>query len=230
MFTTLVESKARTAKRAAETMTSLLLHGALIAGAVALTLPKRGDATPDRHPPVLTYLNVASRVREHVRTPAPATPHLAQNRLPGPILIAPTHVPTTIEPVEIGGPALPAPESIGGGIITSPERVGPGLVAPDGVYDAERVERAPTVLGTPPVPRYPDPLRQAGISGNVVVRFVVDTLGRAEMDGVVVQEATHALFADAVRSALMRFRFTPGETGGRKVRTLVQVPFAFTLR
>ena len=41
---------------------------------------------------------------------------------------------------------------------------------------------------------------------------------------------TRAEFAESVRAALPRFRFSPGEAGGRKVRTRVQIPFDFTLR
>jgi len=63
-----------------------------------------------------------------------------------------------------------------------------------------------------------------------VVRFVVDTMGRAELGDVVIVEATHALFADAVKNALERYRFTPGAVEGRKVRTMVQLPFTFSLR
>ena len=101
---------------------------------------------------------------------------------------------------------------------------------PGGVVDVAVVERIPRMLGNAPTPRYPASLRESGISGNVVIRFVVDTLGRAELDGVVIQEATHMLFADAVKNVLGFYRFSPGEVGGRKVRTLVQVPFTFALK
>ena len=61
------------------------------------------------------------------------------------------------------------------------------------------------------------------------VQFVVDTLGRAEMSGLRVVEESDPLFAQSVRAVLPRYRFSPGEVGGQKVRTLVQVPFEFTI-
>jgi protein TonB len=78
-------------------------------------------------------------------------------------------------------------------------------------------------------PRYPSSLRDAGVQGRVVVQFVVDTLGRAEMAELQVVETPHALFVESVRAALSHYRFSPGEAGGRKVRTRVQVPFDFRL-
>jgi protein TonB len=96
--------------------------------------------------------------------------------------------------------------------------------------DERLVERSPRMVGRVPEPRFPAMLRAAGIEGRVLVQLVVDTLGRAEPDGVQIVEASHPLFAEAVREVLPRYRFTPGEVGGRKVRTRVQIPFAFTLR
>jgi protein TonB len=45
-----------------------------------------------------------------------------------------------------------------------------------------------------------------------------------------VVRATHDLFATAVRNALPGMRFYPAELGDRKVRQVVQQPFAFTIR
>jgi hypothetical protein len=44
-----------------------------------------------------------------------------------------------------------------------------------------------------------------------------------------VLRSSHALFGDAVRSALPDMRFTPAEVNGRKVKQLVQQPFAFAI-
>ena len=78
-------------------------------------------------------------------------------------------------------------------------------------------------------PHYPDPLRTANVEGEVLVSFVVDTMGRPEMSTFKVVHATHALFVEAVKSALITYRYYPAEIGGHKVRQLVQQPFNFTL-
>ena len=61
------------------------------------------------------------------------------------------------------------------------------------------------------------------------MQFVIDTLGRAELDGLQVVESAHPQFVEAIRAALARYRFSPGEAGGRRVRTRVQLPFDFAL-
>jgi protein TonB len=63
----------------------------------------------------------------------------------------------------------------------------------------------------------------------VIVSFVVDTAGRADVRSLTILKSTHELFAAAVRAALPGMRFIPAEAGGKKVRQLVLLPFAFTI-
>jgi protein TonB len=90
------------------------------------------------------------------------------------------------------------------------------------------VDRIARLL-TEPRPHYPEQLRSAGVSGRVVVQFTVDTLGLVEPGSVVVREAAHELFADAVRAVLPALRFRAAEAGGHRVRMLVELPFEFRL-
>jgi protein TonB len=130
--------------------------------------------------------------------------------------------PTPTDDIRIGGP-----DRLPSGTWES------GLRAPAGdpgaPFDASLVDRAPLLVGKPAEPRYPDRLREAGVEGRVVVQFVVDTLGRAELAGLQTVGDPQPLFVDAIRAALARYRFTPGEAAGRRVRTRVQIPFDFTL-
>jgi protein TonB len=104
-----------------------------------------------------------------------------------------------------------------------------GASGAGGAYFAAAVERpAILALGAAP-PRYPETLRRAGIGGRVLARFVVDTLGRAEMGTLRLIDSDHPLFDAAVRTALPAYRFLPAETGGRKVRMWVEMPFVFEM-
>ena len=76
-------------------------------------------------------------------------------------------------------------------------------------------------------PRYPDSLKTAKVEGEVVVAFVVDTLGLADPKSLKILKSTHRLFSNAVRDALPQMSFIPAELKGRKVRQLVQQPFVF---
>ena len=82
--------------------------------------------------------------------------------------------------------------------------------------------------GNPP-PRYPETMRSQRISGEVLVQFVVDTTGRADLRTFKILRSTHPDFAWAVRLILGRYRFLPAETEGRKVPMYVQMPFKFNI-
>lgn len=78
-------------------------------------------------------------------------------------------------------------------------------------------------------PRFPDVLRQAGVEGEVLAQFVVDTSGRAEVGSYKVLKTSHELFGNAVKTALPGMRYTPAKVGGRPVRQVVQQPFTFAI-
>lgn len=102
------------------------------------------------------------------------------------------------------------------------------------VYDSTtffefQVEHPVTVAPGNRAPRYPDSLRVAGVEGQVLAQFVVDTTGFANMSTFKVRSSTHALFTETVRNALPTTRFVPATVGGHKVKQLVQMPFQFDL-
>lgn len=76
-------------------------------------------------------------------------------------------------------------------------------------------------------PRYPATTRER--HGRVVVQFVVDTTGRAELSTFKVLVSSNPAFSASVRTALASARFYPAELGGRRVRQLVQLPANFEL-
>jgi periplasmic protein TonB len=236
MLSVLLESRAARQRRVGGTVLSMLVHGAIIAAVVALTLPDDGSATtaPKVRPSIVHFVVPAKQAspRPTHASPktsdanAPVRPHL-------PMIAAPTLTPTEIPPVDLRLPATTDEVLIG----RRANLPGPGVGEPgiplsgsDGVSDASAVDRAPRIVGRALEPRYPESLRAAGITGHVLAEFVVDTLGRAELGTLRFPELTNPLFGDAVREALARYRFAPGEVAGRKVRTRVAVPFDFRVR
>ena len=79
------------------------------------------------------------------------------------------------------------------------------------------------------VPAYPDILRQAGIEGQAVVGFVVDTSGAVEPSSPRVLSFTHPLLEGPARAAVLRCRFSPGRLAGRVVRVQMQLALNFLL-
>lgn len=234
MLDVLLESKAVRARRTGGTVASTLLHAAFIVGAITLTT-RNGGATvspadqPMEPPPVFVTPRAAlpeTKLRRPTSSPSTIDP---VRRLP-----TIDHVPDVVPPVDVDlNVRIATDDQIARGPIVTSSRSPSGSGglghAPDGVLEARYVDRAPRILGTPIQPAFPTSLRERGVGGRVAVQFVVDTLGRAEMGSLRVVEASDSQFAESVRSVLPRYRFSPGEIGGQKVRTLVQLPFDFTL-
>jgi protein TonB len=96
-------------------------------------------------------------------------------------------------------------------------------------YDVHEVERAAYALGGNAGPQYPAALRSAGLEGQVVVQFIVNTDGRADSGSIRVVSATNDLFSAAVQRALPKMRFAPALIGRKAVPQFVQQLFVFKL-
>ena len=76
-------------------------------------------------------------------------------------------------------------------------------------------------------PVYPISLRLAGISGEVLLEFVVDSTGRTKAVRAV--QSPHPLLAERAIEALGHWRFTPGRRNSRLVNTRLRLPIRFEL-
>jgi TonB family protein len=115
-----------------------------------------------------------------------------------------------------------------------PDPVAPGLTsATDPASATILLERDAdsqvSLLQGSQFPVYPGILREAGIEGRAVVRFVVDEKGLANVNSFEVVNSTHELFSVAVRTALPGMRFKPAEKGGEPVEVRVEQPFTFNI-
>jgi len=90
------------------------------------------------------------------------------------------------------------------------------------------VYQAPVLLSST-TPSYPERARRLGIEGRVVLRFIVDQLGRVDWK---IQVVTSIPMLDqAAIDAVRQWRFSPGrDRNGNPVRVLVSVPLQFTLQ
>ncbi len=92
-------------------------------------------------------------------------------------------------------------------------------------FQVEQAVRVKTVR----TPVYPDRLRAANVDGQVLVQFVVDEHGMAQMSTFKVLKSTDNELTESVKRAISETAFFPAETGGRKVKQLVQQPFTFAI-
>lgn len=92
-------------------------------------------------------------------------------------------------------------------------------------------ERRPDVPAKPikqVSPKYPRELRNRGVPGRVLLRFVVDTKGRVQDAEVV--KSSDAAFDRPALEAIRAWRFSPAIQDGKPVKTMVQVPLEFSSR
>jgi TonB family protein len=97
------------------------------------------------------------------------------------------------------------------------------------VIDAAN-SKPPVLLPNSRLPKYPAVLRGGGITGRVLVEFVVDSNGRADVGTFRVLKSDNELFTMAVREVLPELMFLPAEVHGRKVSRRLQLPFNFTAK
>jgi TonB family protein len=67
----------------------------------------------------------------------------------------------------------------------------------------------------------------AGITGSVVMRAVVDTLGQVEPASIVAVSSANRAFEASARAYILSAQFRPARVRGRAVRVLIQVPVDF---
>jgi protein TonB len=145
-------------------------------------------------------------------------------------LTAPVNIPDVLPDIDLSKKVTNEADFTGKGVAGGREK---GIVGAAPVenqtYFEYQVEKPVMAVPGSPTPRYPDILKSAGVEGEVVVAFVVDTTGRADVSSLKILKSTHELFSAAVRTALPSMRFLPAEVGGKKVKQLVQQPFVFNI-
>lgn len=76
-------------------------------------------------------------------------------------------------------------------------------------------------------PVYPFEMRRAGITGDVLVGFIVDSNGDVREAYAI--RSTQREFEAAAVQAVSKWKFRPGKKGGRNVNTKMQVPIVFSI-
>lgn len=235
MFNNLIESKPTKQRSLGASVFSTVFHAAIIAGSIYAT----ANATMEEPEDVVQQIDFVEVKQDEPPPPqeeAPPPPDVVAAPPPPKgfqVLSAPVSIPDVIPEIDLSKALTNEDDFSGKGVaggVASGVVGGTGPVNTDQTYFDFQVEKPAGSVPGSPGPRYPDILRQGGVEGEVLAQFVVDTTGRVEVASFRVLRSTHALFEQAVRSALPRMRFLPAEVGGRKVRQLVQQPFVFNLQ
>ena len=223
MFNNLLESKPQKPRSTFSTVMSLVLHVVVIALAVKATLQDTQEK--EKIEEKVNFVEVKKDEPPPPKPPpqeAPPPPQSFQ------VLTAPVNIPNVLPDIDLSAKLTNESDFTGKGVQSAKAATGP---KPDGdqPYFEFMVEKPVTEQSNTQRPRYPDILKSAGVEGEVLAQFVVDTTGRVEINTFKVLKTSHELFAAAVRSALPGMRFIPAEVGQKRVRQLVQQPFVFAI-
>ncbi|HEX8361794.1 MAG TPA: TonB family protein [Longimicrobium sp.] len=253
MFNKLVASGgARKSFWTAKTIaTSVVLHGVLVAGAVAASTGY--DPTAKKDEELVDFMEVKDEQKEEPKPEEPKPeepkpPEPEPEKAPPPVvkgfqeLLPPQEPPKDIPAVNPNEVAVKAEDFTGqgkaGGVAEGVEKgVAQSTVEretpPDqGVYDISAVEVKPDLSNRNDVARalernYPPLLRDAGVGGTVTLKFRVNEDGRVDASTIEVVSSDNEQFSDAAKKVVERMRFRPAKVNDRPVKVLVTIPIAF---
>jgi protein TonB len=204
---------------------ALMAHSALLFGVVsapAIIPPAESDeTTADRHfipIPLVEELIVEPAVDDE-RERTSEEPSFTPTSEPRPSILVVEHGGLPIIPVERVAYGSSVPLIPGGG-----GRFGLPGGAP--VFRTNDLDDVPRIRSSS-APGYPFEARKSGLTGEVVVEFLVNELGEVESPRAV--RTSDPVFVESALKAAARWRFEPGRKDGRPVRFRMAVPFVFTL-
>ena len=235
MFNNLLESKPKKEKRGGGTVTSIVLHSILVGLAVYAT----ANAAIRNEKPKQEKIDFVETPKDEPpppkEEPPPPPPPDVVVAPPPPkgfqVLTAPVEIPDVIPDIDLSKKVTDEADFSGKGVAggVAKGKEGGAVVQSDQPYFEFQVEKPVVPAPGSISPRYPDMLRQAGVEGEVLAQFVVDTTGKAEAGSLKILKSSHDMFIQSVKNALPQMKFIPAEVGGKKVKQLVQQPFTFSI-
>ncbi|MGH7995704.1 MAG: TonB family protein [Opitutaceae bacterium] len=123
-------------------------------------------------------------------------------------------------------PPPPADMQINRSAIVIPKNSGNWVKGLGEIFDISKLDQIP-VATVQVQPQYPFEMRRAGITGTVIVNFIVDTNGNVH--DAYAASSTQRDFEQSAVTAVSHWKFRPGRKGGRAVNSRMQVPIVFRL-
>ncbi|MGC8491621.1 MAG: energy transducer TonB [Syntrophobacteraceae bacterium] len=196
-------------------------------------------AKPLMHIPVRKRAVIRRQKEKVVRVPAPSLKHFSKpvhHRIAatGEPPDAPAAAPSADSLAEgvsaSGAGAGVSSSSAGGGSLSGSgggAGGGPGLGTGSGGNGFGKVDKPPVPIKRVE-PEYPDEARQLGISGRVVLKFLVESDGRVSRASVLSARPV-GVFNRSALAAIVEWRFKPGLYRGKPVAAWVELPVSFHL-
>src|SRR6478752_4552584 len=234
MFNNLIESKPKKQRTTGGLVFSGILHAILGTAAVYGTLQAKEQLEKPKQEKV-EFVEIKKKEEPPPPKEVPPPPKDVVMAPPPPkgfqVLTAPVEIPDVIPDIDLSKKVTDEADFSGKGVAggVAKGKEGGAVVQSDQPYFEFQVEKPVVPAPGSISPRYPDMLRQAGVEGEVLAQFVVDTTGKAEPGSLKILKSSHDMFVQSVKNALPNMKFIPAEVGGRKVKQLVQQPFTFSI-
>ena len=206
MFNNLLESKPKKEKRGGGTVTSVVLHSILVGLAVYAT----ANAAIRNEKPRQEKIDFVETPKDQPppkEEPPPPPPPDVVVAPPPPkgfqVLTAPVEIPDVIPDIDLSKKVTDEADFSGKGVAggVAKGKEGGAVVQSDQPYFEFQVEKPVVPAPGSISPRYPDMLRQAGVEGEVLAQFVVDTTGKAEPGSLKILKSSHDMFVQSVKNA-----------------------------
>jgi len=245
MLDVLTSSSPPSRRRPQDVLLSILLHALVLALVIEATRVSAGiRGTPVADTTLVLFRRLAPPAIRPAEAPAaqrsPAVSVIAVTDPPPKgfqTVVAPSDIPTTIPPVDLRMKPLDPRDysgrgvegGVAHGVVGGTRTVDREAPAAEGVYLAttDLPGFEPAVLISQPIPRFPPALREIGLSGRVVLQFVVDTTGRVEFRSIRVIESSNQGFEAPARVSVAAAIFQPARLGPLPVRQLAVQPIRF---
>lgn len=229
MFDNLIESKPKKAQNGRQFTISVIVHGALIAGMIWVTKGAAEMVKERNLDTTMVFLEPPKETPPPVDQPPPEAVVSANPPPQGfQVALPPDVVPQSIPPVDLNQ-RFDARDFTGKGVEGG---IAAGIVGGTGPVDNAQVfleaqlDDPPSVLSAGPL-RYPEVLKTAGVSGAVVLEFVVDTTGHVDAGTVKVVSTVHPGFNNAAKAAVQGTLYRPGKLRGQPVKVMVRQAVRF---
>lgn len=233
MFENLIESSGKRKRSLGQSFVSLVIHGAVIFGAIKAT---QGVAEEIADRPIDTTMVFLKPPEATPPPPEPPPENVVVSANPPPkgfqTVIPPDIIPKDIPPVDLNQKPFDPKDFTGKGVEGG---IAAGVVGGTGPVDLNSEVFLSTELDDPASvetafqPRFPPALQAAGIEGFCEVMFIVGTDGHAESNSIKMLNCTNKQFEEPTREAVMKTVFRPARNRGEKVRQQVQQRIRFTI-
>lgn len=224
MFDNLIESKFKKTKSGRQFTMSLILHTLIVLGLIRATMGAAETVKRIMADTTMVFLEPPKAPPPPPDQPPPDAVVAANPPPQGfQVVLPPSVVPTAIPPVDLNR-HFDAKDFSGKGVeggIAAGVIGGTGPVDNTQVFMEAQVDDPPTLLSAGPN-RYPEVLKAAGISGRVVVQFVIDTAGHPEPSTINIISTPHPGFVPAAKEMVSKSVFRPGKVHGQVVAVMVQ--------